>query len=145
MSARTALLHRPAELTLLGCDDHTNIAVFQADSAHDAARVNTVAIDLLTGTILCDCRGAECGKQCWHADHVLAAWRRTPAAIVARHLSDTALCNLGKRSAALAATYRARIGRPLQDDVTALVAARWEWRRRAARPAARSEALALAA
>ncbi len=132
MSTATARLHGPAELTLLGCDDRTNIAVFQAASAHDARRTNTCALDLVTGKLLCDCRGAECGKQCWHADHVLAAWRRTPAAIVARRLSDTALCNLGKKSAVMIATYRARIGRPLQDDVTALVAARWEWRRRAA-------------
>ena len=32
----------------------------------------------------------------------------------------------------MVATYRARCGRPLQDDVITLVASRSEWRRRAA-------------
>ncbi len=132
MSTRTAPLYSPAELTLLGCDDHTNIAVFQADSDHDAERVNTTALDTVTGHILCDCVGAEFGRVCWHADHVVAAWHSTPAMRACRWLSPVALVNQGRKCAAMVATYRARCGRPLQDDVTALVAARSEWRRREA-------------
>jgi hypothetical protein len=132
MSARTAPLHSPSELTLIGCDDRTNIAVFQAASAHDANRTNTTALDLTTGAIICDCKGAECGRQCWHMDLAIKAWHRTPAMTAARFLSDTALTNQGKKAAHMVAVYRARIGRPLADDVIALVAARSEWRRRAA-------------
>ena len=79
-----------------------------------------------------DCKGAECGRQCWHMDLALKAWHRTPAMVAARFLSDTALTNQGKKAAHMVAVYRQRIGRPLADDVIALVAARSEWRRRAA-------------
>ncbi len=132
MSVRTASFHRPAELTLIGCDDHTNITVFQADSAHNAERVNTVALDTSTGEIICDCKGAEFGRVCWHADHVVAAWHQTPAMQACRWLSPVALINQGRKCAAMVATYRQRCGRPLQDDVLLLVASRSEWRRRAA-------------
>jgi len=132
MSARTALLHSTAELTFIGCDDTTEIVVFQSPSIHDANRVNTTALDTSTGAIICDCKGAEFGRVCWHADHIAAAWRQTPAMRACRFLSSTALINQGRKAAAMVATYRQRCGRPLQDDVTALVAARSEWRRRAA-------------
>ena len=132
MSTATKTLHRPAELALIGCDDRTGIVVFQAASAHDAHRVNTTALDTTTGQILCDCRAAEFGRVCWHADHVAAAWRQTPAMRACRFLSPGALLNQGRKAAAMVATYRARCGRPLQDDVLMLVASRSEWRRRAA-------------
>jgi len=145
MSTATALRHTPSELTLIGCDDLTGIAVFQADSAHDAERVNTVALDTVTGQIICDCQGAMCGKQCWHMDHAVAAWHRTPAMRACRWLSPVALLNQGRKCAAMVATYRQRCGRPLQDDVTALVAARSEWRRREAVALVTAEELPLAA
>lgn len=132
MSAKTAPLHSPSELALIGCDDLTNIAVFQADSAHDTNRTNTIAIDLTTGKLLCDCKGAECGRVCWHMDHAIAAWHRTPAMVAARYLSSDALMTQGRKAAHMVTVYRERIGRPLQDDVITLVAARSEWRRRAA-------------
>ena len=132
MSTATAARHTPAELTFVGADDLTGIAVFQAASAHDAARVNTTALDTTTGATLCDCKAAEFGRVCWHMAHALAAWQRTPAMRVARALADAALLRRGRKLAAMVGTYRARIGRPLPDDVTALVAARSEWRRRAA-------------
>ena len=63
-----------------------------------------------------------------------------------RFLSPVALLNQGRKAAAMVATYRARCGRPLQDDVIALVASRSEWRRRAAlAPAPVADDLALAA
>jgi len=132
MSAVTKTLHSPAELTLIGCDDRTGIAVFQTASGHDAERVNTTALDTSTGAIICDCKGAEFGRVCWHADHIAAAWRQSPAMRACRFLSATALINQGRKAAAMVATYRTRCGRPLQDDVIALVASRSEWRRRAA-------------
>ncbi len=132
MSTATALLHRPAELTFIGCDDQTGIVVFQSPSEHDANRVNTTALDTSTGAIICDCKAAEFGRVCWHADRIAAAWRQTPAMRACRFLSSTALLNQGRKAAAMVNTYRARCGRPLQDDVIALVASRSEWRRRAA-------------
>lgn len=132
MSAKTAARHSTAELTFIGCDDQTGIVVFQSPSTHDANRVNTTALDTITGAIICDCKGAEFGRVCWHADHIAAAWRQTPAMRACRFLSSTALINQGRKAAAMVATYRTRCGRPLQDDVIALVAARSEYRRRAA-------------
>jgi len=132
MSTATAPLHSTAELTFIGGDDQTEIVVFQSASTHDAERVNTTALDLITGAIICDCRAAEFGRVCWHADHIAAAWRQTPAMCACRFLASTALINQGRKAAAMVATYRVRCGRPLQDDVIALVAARAEWRRRTA-------------
>jgi len=132
MSARTAPLHNPAELTFIGGDDQTGIVVFQSPSEHDAERVNTTAVDTSTDAIICDCKGAEFGRVCWHADHIAAAWHQSPALRACRFLSPTALLNQGRKAAAMVATYRARCGRPLQDDVITLVASRSEWRRRAA-------------
>ncbi len=146
MSAATKSLDSPAELTFIGCDDQTGIAVFQSASTHDAARVNTTALDTTTGTILCDCKAAEFGRVCWHQDHVVTAWHRSPAMRAARYLSPVALLNQGRKAAAMVATYRQRCGRPLQDDVIALVASRSEWRRRAAlAPAPVADDLPLAA
>lgn len=135
MSARAAPLHNPAELDFIGCDDRTGIVVFQSASGHDAARVNTTALDTGTGAIICDCKAAEFGRICWHQDHVVNAWHQTPAMRAARYLSPVALLNQGRKAAAMVATYRKRCGRPLQDDVLTLVASRSEWRRRVAQAA----------
>ncbi len=132
MSIRTAPLHSTAELTFIGADERTEIVVFQSASEHDAERVNTTALDTTTGAIICDCRAAEFGRVCWHADHIVAAWRQTPAMRACRFLSATALINQGRKAAAMVNTYRQRCGRPLQDDVLLLVASRSAWRRRAA-------------
>jgi len=132
MSAKTAPLHSTAELRFIGCDDQAGIVVFQSASEHDANRVNTTALDTVTGAIICDCRAAEFGRVCWHQDHVVTAWHQSPAMRACRYLSPIALLNQGRKAAAMVATYRTRCGRPLQDDVIALVASRSEWRRRAA-------------
>ncbi len=141
MTARTAPLHRSAELALHGCDDHSGIVAFLAASAHDAARVNTVALDTTTGATLCDCRGTECGRACWHADHAAAAWLASPAMLAVRWLTDDQLARYGAKHALCVATYRGRIGKARGEDVIALTAARCEWRRR--RSAARADLLAL--
>lgn len=132
MSTLTAPLHTPAELSFHGCDDHTGIVAFVAPSEHDAARVNTTALDTLTGAIHCDCRGAECHRACWHADHITAAWLASPAMRAVRWLTTDQLLRYGLHHAGLVATYRARIGRALPADLVAVTAARCEWRRRAA-------------
>jgi hypothetical protein len=97
MSIATAHRHTAAELTLVGADDRTEIVVFRAPSAYDAQRVNTVALDTRTGEILCDCKGAEFSRQCWHQDHVVAAWNRTTAMQAARHLSPRACSTRARR------------------------------------------------
>ncbi len=117
MSIRTAALHTPSELSFIGADEQTGIVVFQSASSHDANRVNTVALDTTTGAILCDCKAAEFGRVCWHQDHAVAAWHRTPAMQAARWLSPVALLTQGRKAAAMVHTYRTRCGRPLQDDV----------------------------
>lgn len=136
MSARTAPLHTPAELTFLGCDHVTGIVEFAAPSAHDAARVNVVSLDTTSGATLCDCRGAECGRRCWHQDHVAAAWRWSAAMRQVKWLTDTGLLRYGRKARLCVDTYTRRTGRFLSDDALALVAARSEYRLRAARAAA---------
>jgi len=131
MSIRTAALHTPSELTLIGADDTTGIVTFTAPSKSHPATPNTVSLDTATGAILCDCKGAECGRACWHGDHVAAAWLRSPAMADVRWLTDTQLVRYGAKTAAMVATYRARTGRALNADAVNLVAARSEWRRRA--------------
>ncbi len=132
MFTATATLHSPAALTLIGGDDQTEIVVFQSASEHDANRINTTALDTVTGAIICDCKAAEFGRVCWHADHIAHAWHQSLAMRACRYLSPVALLNQGRKAAAMVATYRTRCGRPLQDDVLLLVASRSEWRRRAA-------------
>ncbi len=132
MSARAAPLHSPAELTPATCDDLTGIVSFVAPSASRPNHVNTVSLDVLSGATLCDCRAAECGKQCWHRDLVAEAWAQSPAMREVAWLSDDRLARYGAKLAGMVAQYRARTGRALALDVVNLLAARAEWRRRAA-------------
>ena len=132
MSARTAPLHRPAELALVAVDDTTGIVTFRAESRSNPTRPNHTAYDTATGATHCDCKGAECGRQCWHADLVAAAWLASPAMADVRWLTDAQLARYGTTAAGMVNTYRARTGRVLPMDAIGLVAARSEWRRRAA-------------
>jgi len=132
MSARTAALHRPAELRFLDACDRTNIVHFQSDSRHAAARTNTTGLDVLTGATFCDCQGAECGRQCWHRDLVAAAWAAHPAMREVRFLDAAKLLRYGRKAAAMIAVYRARTGRVLPMDAVNLLAARCEFRDRLA-------------
>ncbi len=132
MSARTAPLHSPAELTLATCDDITAIVAFVAPSASTPGKYNTVSLDTATGAIHCDCKGAECGRECWHRDLVAAAWAQSPAMREVAWLSDARLARYGAKLAGMVVQYRARTGRALALDVVNLLAARAEWRRRAA-------------
>jgi len=113
MSTATAALHSPAELALIGCDDITGIVEFATSSKHDAARVNVVSLDTATGETICDCRGAECGRDCWHSDHVSAAWLASDAMLAVRWLTDDQLFRYDRKARRMVDTYtpRARVGR----------------------------------
>ncbi len=146
MSARTATLHTASELAFVAADHVTGIVHFAAPSKHETGRVNTVSLDTTNGAIHCDCKGAECGQTCWHADHVHAAWLASPAMAQVRWLADGQLYRYGRKHRLCVDTYTRRTGRFLPADALALVAARHEWRRRVAALAARvAPALALAA
>jgi len=75
MSARTAPQHTPAELVFVALDDAGEIAYFRSASASHADRPNVTAIEIMTLDTFCFCKGAECGRTCWHVAHVAAAWR----------------------------------------------------------------------
>ena len=146
MSTRTAALHTPAELALVAVDDATGIVTFRAESKSNPAQPNHTAYDTATGAIHCDCKGAQCDRACWHADLVAEAWLASPAMLDVRWLTDGQLVRYGKTAAAMVATYRQRTGRVLPMDALNLIAARSEWRRRAAlAPAPVADDLALAA
>ena len=132
MSTATAVLHSPAELAFVAADDLTGIVTFQAPSKSHPAQPKTTGLDTLTGAIHCDCKGAQCHEDCWHADLVAAAWLASPAMRDVRWLTDTQLRRYGRKTAAMAIMYRARTGRVLPMDAANLIAARSEWRRRAA-------------
>jgi len=103
-----------------------------ARSRHDATRVNTVGLDTATGAIFCDCKGADCGRTCWHMDHIAAAWLASPAMQQVRWLTGAQLRRHGMKHRLCVDTYRTRANRARPDDMLALVAARYEWRKRAA-------------
>jgi len=132
MSARTAARHTPAELVLVAVDDTTGIVTFQAASQSNPVQPNHVSLDTTTGAIHCDCKGAQCHEDCWHADLVATAWLAAPAMQDVRWLTAARLVRYGKTAAAMVNTYRARTGRVLPMDALNLIAARSEWRRRTA-------------
>jgi hypothetical protein len=132
MSTATAARHTFAELRYHACDEITGIATFVADSASTPGKLNTTALDTTSGATLCDCRGAECGHDCWHQDLIAAAWLAAPAMRDMRWLSDAQLRRYGCKHAAMVAAYRTRCGRVLLADALNLIAARAEWRRRVA-------------
>lgn len=134
---QSAAAHTPAELTFLDACDLTGIVHYAAPSKHEAGRINVVGLDTTTGAIACDCKAAQCGRSCWHGAHVAAAWLASPAMLAVRWLTAAQLVRYGTKHALCVATYRTRIDRALADDMLALVAARCEFRRRAALTATR--------
>ena len=72
---RSALPHTPSELTFVGLDDAGEIAYFRSASKSHADRPNVTAIEIATLETFCFCKGAECGRTCWHVAHIAAAWR----------------------------------------------------------------------
>ncbi len=130
MSIRTAAHHCPSELTFVAANEVERTVAYTALSKHQAGRVNTVQLCLQTGETLCDCKGAECGRECWHQTLVMAAWLAHPAVCGARRLGPGQLEAFGKKLASMCKVYRERIGRPLPADAVGLLAARTVWRER---------------
>lgn len=130
MSAKTAVNHQPSELTLVAADTTTGIVAYAAPSAHDATRVNVVSLDTTNGATICDCRGAECGRACWHGAIVADAWAQDMWAAGMQWLTDAQLLRYGRKHRLCVDTYEARTGRSRIEDRTALLMARIEYRRR---------------
>src|SRR3954454_7758529 len=101
MSARTLTLHHHRELRFVAADDTTGIVTFAADSASKPGHVNIVGLDTITGATCCDCKGAEAGWECWHADWVAAAWQAHPAMAEARCLPVDTLLRYGTKLGAM--------------------------------------------
>jgi len=136
MSARTAPLHTAAELAFVSCDHVTGIVTYAAPSKHAVGRTNHVALDTTNGAIHCDCKAAECNQDCWHGDHVAAAWAMSPPMQQVRWLGDEQLIRFGNKARTMIASYLTRAGRALPADALSIVAARSEWRGRVARATA---------
>jgi len=57
----TAAWHCPSELAFLDADDLLNVVHYAAPSKSRPGDANIVALDVLTGATLCNCRAAETG------------------------------------------------------------------------------------
>lgn len=132
MSARTLVNHHHAELTFAYADDITGIVAFTALSKSTPGKINTVSLDTATGERHCDCVGAETGKVCWHLDWVAAAWANHETRRLVRAMTTAQLIKAGRKAKHMCDIYRARIWRCVPADQALLVAARCEWRERAA-------------
>ncbi|MGN6561027.1 MAG: hypothetical protein ACTHMU_00050 [Thermomicrobiales bacterium] len=136
MSIRTAALHTASELTWIGKD--AEMVFCSAPSAHDANRVNTVALNTETGATHCDCRASEHGLDCWHRDLVRARFIEEVARqYVALHTDLNTIAAIGRQAKALIDA-----GTASDLDRAMYQAARVAWHERAALAA---PALALAA
>jgi hypothetical protein len=138
MSIITAAYHCPTELVFVDADDLLNVVHFSAASKSNPSRVNTVALDVVTGETHCDCRAAECGKECWHQTLVMAAWEGSADVAYVARLNDEQLLTAGRKARAMCRSYRARCGRCLSDDQVLLLACTTVYYARQALRAARA-------
>lgn len=130
MSARTAAEHDYSELQYVSADDVNSVVTFRARSASKVGHYNLVKLDIVTGEILCDCRAAECGRECWHVALVPAAWLNHEAVCLARRYNDQQLRKAGEKAARMCRVYRRRSWRILPADQLALLACRTVYRER---------------
>ena len=128
MSAKTAVLHTADELTYHSTSGE--IAVFSAASASRPGVRNFTYRDTVTGESYCECKGAECGRRCWHLDWLETAWIMTRVAPFVASLDAAALCATGT-----AAGARLKDGSASVTDLAVYYQSRVEYRRRAAAPA----------
>ncbi len=129
MSARTAAQHTADELTYHGTSGE--IAVFSVASASRPGARNFTYRDTVTGDAHCECRGAECGRRCWHLDWLETAWIMTRVAPFVVALDAAAL-----RATGTAARTRLADGSATVTDIAVYYQCRVEYRRRlAAAPA----------
>ncbi len=129
MSARTAAQHTADELAYHGTSGE--VAVFSAVSASRPGARNFTYRDTVTGEAHCECRGAECGRRCWHLDWLETAWIMSRVAPFIAGLDAIALCATGT-----AAGARIKDGSASVTDIAVYYQCRAEYRRRkAAAPA----------
>jgi len=129
MSARTAAQHTADELIYHGTSGE--IAVFSSASASRPGARNFTYRDTVTGEAHCECRGAECGRRCWHLDWLETAWIMTRVAPFVTALDAAALCATGTAAGARLADGSATV-----TDIAVYYQCRVEYRRRrAAAPA----------
>ena len=128
MSAKTAPQHTPDELTYHGTSHE--IAVFTSASASRPGERNFTYRDVITGESYCECKGAECGRRCWHLDWLETAWIMVAVAPFVAALDAAALCATGT-----AAGARVKAGTFTVTDLAVYHQCRAEWRRRKAAPA----------
>lgn len=137
MSFVTAAEHCITELEYVSADDLLNIVHYRAASKSGTnGQYNYVGLDVVTGDTHCGCKGAECGKTCWHMTLAQAAWDAHPARALASGYTDEQLTRAGHKAANMCRVYRRRTWRVLPADQVALLACRVEYRARQARLAA---------
>ncbi len=134
MSARTAAQHTPDELAYHGTSGE--IAVFSSASASRPDARNFTYRDTVTGEAHCECRGAECGRRCWHLDWLETAWLMTQVTPFVVTLDRAALCATGT-----AAKARLDDGSATVTDIAVYYQCRAEYRRRRTAVAAPAVAL----
>ncbi len=125
MTARTAAQHTADELTYHGTSGE--IAVFSAASASRPDARNFTYRDTVTGESYCECKGAECGRRCWHRDWLETAWIMTKVAPFVAALDAAALCATGTAAGARLADGSATV-----TDIAVYYQCRVEYRRRRA-------------
>ena len=128
MGARTAAQHTADELVYHGT--RHEVAVFSAPSASRPGERNFTYRDVVTGEHHCECRAAECGRACWHADHLETAWLMREVAPFVATLADDELLATGT-----AAKARLDGGSGTRTDLLVYLQCRAEWRERAAHAA----------
>ena len=129
MSARTAVQHTPDELVYHGVSGE--VAIFSSASASRPGARNFTYRDTVTGEAHCECRGAECGRRCWHLDWLETAWIMTQVAGFVGGLDAAALCATGTAAKARLSDVSATV-----NDIVVYYQCRAEYRRRkAAAPA----------
>ncbi len=124
MSAKTAVLHTADELTYHGTSGE--VAVFSSASASRPGARNFTYRDTVTGEAHCECKGAECGRRCWHLDWLETAWLMTQVAGFVAALDRAALCATGT-----AAKARLDDGSATVTDIAVYYQCRAEYRRKA--------------
>ena len=125
------LWHCPTELTYVAADDLTNVVTFRAASKSRPGQHNTISLDVLTGETLCDCKAAECGRGCWHAELVQAAWDGHAVRVLVGRYNAAQLREAGRKAQRMCAASRVRrYWNVLPADQLMLLACRAEYRRR---------------
>lgn len=138
MSFTTASHHCITELEYVSADDLLNIVHYRAVSKSKAhGEYNHVGLDIITGETHCDCKAAECGRECWHRTLIQASWDAHPARIQATGYNNEQLLKAGHKAANMIRVTRRRTWRILPADQLGLLACRAEY---AARKAARAAA-----